>query len=575
MKKFEAALDTVIKQFGKKIITEKRFVSVLADYNAFKDTPDIRNILNQCMKLGYMEELLKLNNKHSFLQSKNSKYQEISDCIEKYSSLIGTTYPNHLFVKNVIDAIAMRIVSGYVQISGEQINASSITNVPNPKTSTNKSIQTSSIIVPSSSNNSLTGGQYSKNNKYTLSWGFTDYFYCLVSLIILIAGNAIYLVSISGEWWMSVAFFVSLLIHLPLLSIGESVIKRKTSFIYTFIGECSFVPINLLMPLFLTFRSIEQFYCFFMDNYSWRFRTGYEGTIGGFVLLFFICLIFIAIMSSLLSSADLLPLKRKIINRLKPILLGGILTMLSFCGFFSIAGVRVIENINQQANIEKKVKIELQNNKEIVENRLREYMELSYKSYSVGSNINKDYLIAQKDTSINNLSKICIVQDIVDYSNNAVWAKYPLCEEFQFRSNVIDHDALVTVRAFDKIVCEINVDLGEYHYGIDSLYIKKYGEPTLSEEAIREKYDLLDISVSEILSDTLKWIYSNGVISLTNHIISYYDPVLLNKEKIYKEKIYNSTLKALEVQREQERLAKKKAETMERINKEAKQLNDI
>ncbi len=57
------AIKKAFREFGKNIITEQRFVSILADYHAFDDSPALRVILRMLINEGYGALLWKINNK--------------------------------------------------------------------------------------------------------------------------------------------------------------------------------------------------------------------------------------------------------------------------------------------------------------------------------------------------------------------------------------------------------------------------------------------------------------------------------------------------------------------------------
>lgn len=58
MKKFEIALEKVIKQFGKNILKEKIVVNLLDDYNAYSEATAFKFILKTIIGEGFMEKLL-------------------------------------------------------------------------------------------------------------------------------------------------------------------------------------------------------------------------------------------------------------------------------------------------------------------------------------------------------------------------------------------------------------------------------------------------------------------------------------------------------------------------------------
>lgn len=125
MKKFESALDTVIKQFGKKIITEKRFVSVLADYNAFYTTPVIRDIIIRCINDGFLQDLYKIYSRKSIFGGTKKKYNDVRKCVTQYKSSLKNGYNKHIH-ETVIDLIVSIIVDGYSSILVKSIQTNNI-----------------------------------------------------------------------------------------------------------------------------------------------------------------------------------------------------------------------------------------------------------------------------------------------------------------------------------------------------------------------------------------------------------------------------------------------------------------
>jgi uncharacterized protein YegL len=55
---FTEAVKKTIVQFGKHIVIEERFVSILCDYHGFDDIPSAKYILRNAIALGYMEKLV-------------------------------------------------------------------------------------------------------------------------------------------------------------------------------------------------------------------------------------------------------------------------------------------------------------------------------------------------------------------------------------------------------------------------------------------------------------------------------------------------------------------------------------
>ena len=53
------AIDYAIKEFGKKVVTEERFISILCDYHGFDSVLPAKTILRNAVRLGYMEKLFR------------------------------------------------------------------------------------------------------------------------------------------------------------------------------------------------------------------------------------------------------------------------------------------------------------------------------------------------------------------------------------------------------------------------------------------------------------------------------------------------------------------------------------
>lgn len=60
--KLNESIGTIINLFGKEIITEHRFIYMLADYYSFRDNPAEKNVILALMNDGYCENFLKIEN---------------------------------------------------------------------------------------------------------------------------------------------------------------------------------------------------------------------------------------------------------------------------------------------------------------------------------------------------------------------------------------------------------------------------------------------------------------------------------------------------------------------------------
>ena len=56
------AIKKIVEEYGKKVITERRFFNMVADYHSFRDNPAEKRVLSAIVNEGYSARLLIIDN---------------------------------------------------------------------------------------------------------------------------------------------------------------------------------------------------------------------------------------------------------------------------------------------------------------------------------------------------------------------------------------------------------------------------------------------------------------------------------------------------------------------------------
>lgn len=76
--KLNNAIDHAIKEFGEKVVTEERFVSILCDYHGFEENQSAKHILRNAINMGYLDKLVAAKNDNLKTSSIISDFSNIT-----------------------------------------------------------------------------------------------------------------------------------------------------------------------------------------------------------------------------------------------------------------------------------------------------------------------------------------------------------------------------------------------------------------------------------------------------------------------------------------------------------------
>lgn len=94
---FRDAVEKAVKQFGKQIVFEKRFVSILCDYHGFDSLRPAKTIIGDAVRLGYMEKLFSNHSGqiklasicYDFIQETGFKNELVETVFTQISSILN------------------------------------------------------------------------------------------------------------------------------------------------------------------------------------------------------------------------------------------------------------------------------------------------------------------------------------------------------------------------------------------------------------------------------------------------------------------------------------------------------
>ena len=92
--KLHNAIDYAIKEFGEKVVTEERFVSILCDYHGFDETPSAKHILRNALNMGYLDKLV----------AAKKDNLKITSIISEFSKMTG-------FRQELVHSLFLQLVS--------------------------------------------------------------------------------------------------------------------------------------------------------------------------------------------------------------------------------------------------------------------------------------------------------------------------------------------------------------------------------------------------------------------------------------------------------------------------------
>lgn len=581
MKKFESALDTVIKQFGKKIITEKRFVSVLSDYNAFYDTPAIRSVMIVCVQEGFFKSINDIINKKSLLYGNDKRLKDAVLCVENYRQTIKKRIGNDELVDQVTGILLQKLFPDY--------------------TNENTNCANGSRNSESTNYQSYKPGA-SKEENYTLEL-------ILCSVVSLIAGNALYITYEENEWWMSGAFFTSTIIQgLLLFPTGLYIRNRNDTAKSLYLSILFVAMLNALMPVFLTFQCVADFY----SNFTWDYDgetlynlykgKKYEGGVlvfGSIVMI----LIIAKWMIYVTNKGTMLDFLKFTLKKCFVILFGIVVIAFAFSLYLYGSISSYICYAKESAALEGKMDSEIIRMQKLETKRKSQSASLSFMGIRLGASISEGRYIAMTDNTIAEVSQITTSF----YKNDEFLLRIdslslPECHHFTFHTKLNKKNVKVSVHSFRCTISSINISSEYGDEMLVKLYSEKYGEPTRDSMFIKKGMDFRDFYYRRTLTlhggkeiqhgeykylgvdDNAYWNYRNCtiIISNTGDNITYIDKLLQSKESTYIDEIVSKKKKELNQNRTEqlrkdsiENANRKKEIIMQEKVAKQKQLNDI
>lgn len=233
------ATEAIVTKFGKDVLTEDRFVNILADMYPDRDNPAMFSIIRTLVKEGYCSDLLLCN----------------KDCVQSFISK-STVVLNQKkgYDKNLVESILNSLAVGC------KITIMPPSVVPTPKKQ-KKQVKNK----PQSPNQ--------KPVKTPSSHRLLIIFYWALSFFGLFIAPVVYLLAITGLWWPSFTLFLILAIQAVIFTVSyNKLLKHKP---LPFVGG-SFSAIILCAVIFFAFvpfyagsDSVKDVICYLGITYNY------------------------------------------------------------------------------------------------------------------------------------------------------------------------------------------------------------------------------------------------------------------------------------------------------------------
>lgn len=560
MKKFEEALDRVLNQFGNNVVVEQRFVSLLADYNAFYDNPAIRKILVVLTRERFFVEINKISSKKGIFYGDDKIIEDALLCVTKHKSLIKSKVGNIVLANNVIDILADKIIPDFASRSnipskiGNKSTKKHVSKSPNaPSRNSKQSSPSVSNSAPSNSTSNVP------------SFGVWDAINFIFSLLSLIAGNAMFIKFVDGDCWMSVTFILSFLFqNLIFVGAGYFIIERGRVIKDIFASVLMVSTVNSLMPILLMFSSIADFY----SNFTWEFdgETLYTLNIGETYeggIFVFLCII-AAIALNMIRIAVLLKAEtpKELYHRVKEekiyLLIGTIITTIVFALYLSLSVSSYYTYNKEIVKLEEQAHSEILRIQKLGDERKQKDVELAFMGIQLGSNIYDSRNVAFGNSEIKEVSEIK-TEMYTEYSDllKVDSLQIPDCKSFSFRTKLNEQYVDVIVSSYQNVIYEISITGMYDNVECSKIYAEKYGEPTRDSLYIKQDFqphqpDIFILRrssrkkserpvVEECIEvdDNFYWKFRSNSIVITNREqgITYVCDKLKNRVDSYKHKI--------------------------------------
>jgi len=529
------AIKQIVDQFGKDVLTEDRFVNILADMYPDRDNPAVFSIIRTLVKEGYSSDLLLCNKDN--VQSFISK------------SALVLNHKNG-YDKNLVESLLNSLAVG-----------SKITNLPSPIVPTPKKQRKHVNNKPQASNQKPVKSPPSSHGLLILFWWALSFFGLFIAPVV-------YLLAITGLWWPSATLILILVIQAVIFTISyQKLVKFKP---LPVIGG-SFSAIILCAVIFYAFApfyaesdSTKEVIYFMEIPYQHEMAfpivtlvlsVYYFGfvNIGGRIAGYDLTLIVEYFIDKYASGKCM----DKLLNN-KHFMKGFILSGL----FILMIGVFVMNwpKIDSW-------KIDIRNS--ILRNGRSEVDKvLSFAGFILGSDFDSCLIMAKSSPDFKYQNMYFSKQEIELNDNAFVTPDSSITVKTKWYNDSVDFD----LHFFDGKLLALEIETLQFDTdSILALFTSKYGRPEYKKIRNGERY-----FKSEFYNKSWTWTFKNGAIRFDKGIIIYYDRRLETIADLIKEK-ENQKKQEIEKQiqfEEQEELNKQRIkDSLDNLQKQKEERN--
>lgn len=527
--KLSEAINKITNQFGKDVLTEERFVNILADLYPNRDNPAVFSIIRTLVKDGCCSDLLACNkiNVQTFISKSalalNKKYGYDKTLVEETLNLLaagcGVTVP-----KNVNQPAPKPAPSK--QTSQKPAK-------PQNQPPTKPATQPKPAKQPKQKNNQQPNQIRNQSPKRPLtSYKINNFFYLVLSFLGLFVAPVVYLLAITGNWWPSFTLFLILIIQAIIFTISyQKLVKHKP---LPVIGG-SFSAIILCAVIFLAFAP------FYAESDSTKEAISFMGISYNHEMAFPLVTLIISIyyfgfvnIGGRIAGYDLtliidhltepyssgkVGIDKLISNKqfMKGFILSGLFILM--VGMF-IVNLPTIDSWRVEFN-----------NSLLRAERNKMNKQLSFADFMIGSDFDSciSSIKSLPNYSYNDMYN-CI-QSIQLIDDSEMTPDTTISIKTKWYNDSID----IYLHSWTGKLMAIEIDIISFDTdSILALFSSKYGKPEYSR--IKER------PLGRFFyTENWKWVYENGVIIINDKKIIYYDRKLetiaaLKKEKEIKEK---------------------------------------
>ena len=507
------ATKTIVATYGKDILTENRFVNILADMYPDRDNPAVFRIIRTLVNEGYCSDLL-LCNKDS-----------IQAFVTKSSLVLNQ---KNGYDKNLVDSILYSLAVGCCVISPQDINKPVSTPAPSKPNKPQKAPQQPPKPT-----------QQPPNKKQKTHISFKEIGFILLALLGLLVGTVFICLYLNNVWWLFGSFFAIAILYgftiLQSLVYFENNGSNKSYGIVSAIVIMS-VVINLSALFIDNIHSFMEYYSLYRPE-SYTFIS--------VIFDFVICLCLISVLSLRKINIHDKDYKRGFWTTF--IILVIIYQFVVFLPFYHRLYMKCRNSVVSYSRSSEIIDLSFQNVK--IGDTVSEYTKLGF--------VNQGDSILSSFKESDNLSvKNHVYSEFVDsiYLNKSEWNNTPV--------NVYLYSFRDTIHAIHIIID----DIYSSPVSLVSIYESKYGKPEIEKNIMFK---------DNFMSDPkFYWQFKNGLIRIKSNSKGFllydnrYDSEILyvdNRfEELYQQKI--SLMKQKELKEEMLKMEReKKAKEEKRI----------